>query len=418
MIDSKAMDVECLINLFSITFIDLKDYFNKFADCIDDKGKPIALTEKLPVAEIKKRLDEVKNDVFCITDTNDTQLLELVSYINSMEAHYITKLDEDGNVYQVPFRTDLFGFNNSGYDDLMVKAFLMYFNRFDKTKYLIEKLKEVNDKYFRLQNDKDAFYGDKELELIRKYRLPYATVDLQQVFALHSAGVNIDKNTGERVKFGKSLKQTSINLKWYELLDFKLPPIDSEEYNLYWSKKETYKKLTLEQLNKTNIEDFDRYVLPKYVKPLLYYNKNDVFIVCEMARQKPDEIKLRYSIGAAFNINVLSSSRANIADKLTVKFYSDMSGLKPDKFIKLRTERTRMSFNKIIFPHIRFKTPQLQELLEDMKKVYVYHTNKDDFCREITFYGTTYTLACGGIHTQDVPVILESNDNFIYKHFD
>ena len=415
---SKGMDVEIFPNLFSITFVDLRDYFSKFADCVDEKGKPIALTEKLSVAEIKKRLDEVKSDIFWISDTDDSQLLEMVSYINAMEAYYITKTNEQGQVIQVPVRTDLFGFNNQGYDDLMVKAFLMYFNRFDKTKYLIEKLKEVSDKIIKTQGDRDAFYEDKELELIRKYRLPYATVDLQQVFALNSASVNVDKDSGERIKIPKSLKQTSINLKWHELLDFTLPPIDQEEYNAYWCKKDNCRNLSLDQLNKIYTNDFDRYILPKYIEPMLYYNKNDVFIVCEMARQKPDEVKLRYSISSAFGINVLSSARANIADKLVVKFYSDMSGLREKQFIKLRTERTRMSFNKVIFPHIKFKTKQLQDLLEDMKKVYVYHTNKEDFCREIEFYGTTYTLACGGIHTQDVPVILESDDNYIYKHFD
>ena len=235
MIISKAMDVEIFVNLFSVTFVDLTDYLKIFSDCVDDKGNPIPLTEKLSVNEIKTRLDSVKSDVFYISDTDDSQLIELVSYINAMEAHYITKTDENGKVSQTAIRTDLFGFNNLGYDDLMIKAFLMYFNRFDNTKALIIKLKEINDKIISLQQDRDAFYQDKELELIRKYRLPYATVDVQQIFNLHSASVNIDKETKERIKFGKSLKQTSINLKWHELLDFTLPPIDEEEYNLYWS---------------------------------------------------------------------------------------------------------------------------------------------------------------------------------------
>ena len=317
MIRSFGMDVEIFINLFSVTFVDMKDYFQKFSDCVDDKGNPVALTEKLSVAEIKRRLDTVKSDIFWISDTDDSQLLELVSYINSMEAHYVTKIGDEGEVYQTPIRTDLFGFNNFGYDDLMIKAFLMHFNRFDSTKYLIRKLKEINDKIIRLQNDKEAFYEDKELELIRKYRLPYATVDLQQVFGLHAVSVNIDKDTGERHKIGKSLKQTSINLKWHELLDFTLPPIDQEEYNLYWSKKDNYRGIDLHHLNQLITNDFDRYILPKYVEPMLYYNKNDVFLVCEIARQMPDEIKLRYSLSSAFKLNLLCSSRANIADKAT-----------------------------------------------------------------------------------------------------
>lgn len=417
MIISKVMDVECFINLFSVVFVDLKDFMNTFADCVDEAGKPIAITEKLTVSEILTRLSKVKTDVFWISDTDDSQLIELVGYINAMQAHYDTTINRDGVVSQIPVRTDLFGFNNSGYDDYLIKALLMYFNRFDSTKHLLVKLKEISNKIIALQDDKDALYNDKEIETIKKYRLPYETVDVQKIYGLHSAGVIVEKD-GTRTKFAKSLKQTSINLKWHELLEFKLPPIDSEEYSLYWGKKDNYRGMELSKLNKLHIGDFDRYVLPKYIEPMIHYNKNDVFIVCEMVRQKPDEVKLRYSITKAFGVNVLTSARSNIADKLSTKFYAKMSGLSPDKFTNLRTERTRLSFNKIIFPHIKFKTKELQDLLKDMMQVYVYHTTDKDFKREITFYGTTYTLACGGIHTQDRPAILISDDKHTYVHFD
>ena len=418
MIKSYGMDVECFVNLFSITFVDLKDYLEHFVDCVNTKGKPKALTECLTVAEIKKRLDDVKVYRFYISDTDDSQLLDMVSFINGMQAYYETYTTPDGNVNQQPVRTDLFGFNNQGYDDLMIKAFLMMFNRFDSTRELLKYLKEVNDKIIKLQSDIDAFYNDKQIELIRNYRLPYTTVDLQRVYGLHAASVNVNKETGERVKFGKSIKQTSINLKWHELLDFNLPPIDEDEYELYWRKQDNTRGLSLSELNKLITNDFERYVLPKYVEPMLYYNTNDVFLCCEMVRQMPDEVKLRYSISHAFGVNVLCSARANIADKLTVKFYSDMSGLRKDQFIKGRTNRTRLSFNKIIFPHIRFKTKQLQDFLEDIKKVSIYRTTKDEFQREIEFYGTKYTIATGGIHSQDRPAIYRSDDKFVYLHHD
>lgn len=418
MINSFGVDTEIFVNLFSITFVDLKDYLNKFKDCVDAKGNPKALTECLTVEEIKKRLDSVKSYIFWISDTDDSQLVEMVAFINNMAARYETKTSDAGEIYQVPIRTDLFGFNNQGYDDLMIKAFMMHFNRFDSTKALILYLYNLSKKIIKLQSDKDAFYNDKEIELLRNYRLPYTTVDVQQVYGLHSAGVNVDKDTGERNKYGKSLKQTSINLKWHELLDFTLPPIDEEEASIYWHKKNEYKGMPLNQLNMLITTDFDRYVLPKYIKSMLYYNKNDVFLVCEIVRQKPDEIKLRYSITNAFGVNVLCSARANIADKLTIKFYSDMSGLRKDQFIKGRTERNRLSFKKIIFPHIQFKTKQLQDFLEDMKKVSIYHTNSKEFQRELEFYGTKYTIATGGIHSQDTPRICVSNDKFIYIHHD
>lgn len=404
MIHSLATDIEIFQNLFSATFVDLQDYLKVFKDCGEK-----ALTECLTVAEIESRLDKVKSDIFYISDTDDSQLLPLVEYINSKEAHF----DENGK----PVRYDVFGYNNQSYDDMMFKAFMMYFNRFDNTKQLITKLKEVNDKIISLQDDKDAFWKDRELDLIRKYPLPWATVDLFKVYALNSAGVNVDKNTGERKKFGKSLKQVSINLKWHNLLDFKLPPIDDEEGDIY-RKKDAYRGMTNEQLNHLITNDFDRYILPKYVKPMLHYNKNDVYLVCETARQKPDEIKLRYSLGAAFNLNLLCAARSNIADKLLYKFYSERSGLSIDKFKDLRTQRTALSFNKIIFPHICFKTKQLQDLLEDMKKVVIYRTNKDAFEKVIQFYGTTYTIATGGLHSQDRPAVLTSTDKYTYVHYD
>lgn len=414
MIVTKAFDVEVFPNMFSVIFIDLKDYLDKFTDCAG-----VALTKRLSVSEIKRRLDSVKCDSFYITDTNDDQLLELVAYIRNMEAHFITETDNDGNeIKKEPVRTDLYGFNNKGYDDFIIKGFLMKFDRYSNSKELCKYLYDLSKRIIELQSDNNAFYRDQEIELLKGFKLPYTTVDVQQVYGLHSAGVNVDKDSGERIKYGKSLKQTSINLQWYELLDFTLPPIDDEEVNAFWSKKEHYKGFTAEQINSLVLNDFDRYILPKYIEPMMHYNKNDVFIVCEMVRQKPDEIRLRYAITSAFNTNVLCSARANIADKLTVKFYSDMSGLRPEQFRKERTERHKLSFNKIIFPHIKFKTKQLQDFLEDVKKVSIYHTNSSEFQRTIKFYGTTYNIATGGIHSVDTPHIYTSTDEYVYRHHD
>ena len=86
---------------------------------------------------------------------------------------------------------------------------------------------------------------------------------------------------------------------------------------------------------------------------------------------------LDYYVHQELQIHLLCSARSNIADKLLNKFYSERSGLKEDAFKNLRTQRTALSFKRIIFPHIKFKTKQLQDLLEEMKKVVIYRTNKD-----------------------------------------
>ena len=418
MIKLWSYDVECFKNLFSITFVNMTDYFNKFSDCVDKKGKPIPMTECISVDEIEKRLSEIETKIFWISDEDDSMLLELVSFINSMAAYYETKVDENDVPYQVPVRTDCYGFNCLMYDDTMIKAFMMYFNQFTSTKALLQYLYQLSKKITAKDFDKSQFYEDSQLKTIRGYRLPYKTVDVQLIYGLHSASVREDKDTKERVKFGKSLKQTSINLKWYNLLDFVLPPIDEYEKVHYYDKELDTKGMTIEQLNLYITKDFDRYVQPKYIEHMLKYNANDCFIVIEIVRLKMDEVKLRYSITNAFKVDVMCSARPSIADKLIIHFYSKYSGLHKDSFIKKRTERHKLSFNKVIFSHIKFKTKQLQDFLEDIKKVSIYRTTKSEFERTLNFYGTEYTIATGGIHTKDMPRILVSDDNYIYIHHD
>ena len=118
MVRSYAYDVEILPNFFSVTFVDLTDYLNVFKDACNieiKKGKekrtPIPLTQKYKVEDIKTMLNKVKTYCFYITDTDDSQLLQMLGFINSLRPHY------EGNV---PVRSDCFGYNNSKYDKLMM----------------------------------------------------------------------------------------------------------------------------------------------------------------------------------------------------------------------------------------------------------------------------------------------------------
>lgn len=74
MIHSLAVDLEVFENMISFTFVDLKDYLAKFADC---KG---ALTDSLTVKEITSRLDKVKSWIFYVSDTDDSQMLSIVDF--------------------------------------------------------------------------------------------------------------------------------------------------------------------------------------------------------------------------------------------------------------------------------------------------------------------------------------------------
>ena len=428
MIKSYAYDIEVLPNFFSVTFVDINSYLKTFKDCKNDKGKKIPLTQKYSVKDIKEKLDKVEKHQFYITDTDNSQLLQMMGFINNMTPKRL----DDGSVVV----HHLFGYNSMSYDKLMMACLLMNAFQTNTTKELITKLYETSKKIIELQDDKDVKKNDYMINVLTKYKLPYKDIDVMKVFALNKCG-SMTNDKGEKIYFGKSLKQTSINLQWYELLEYDLPPISDEDRHYYDKLTALWENKSLENINRF-VEKWDRYILDKWIPNTMHYNLNDVYIVCEMIRLFLDEILLRYNLSKAYEVDLLNSSRSNIADKLFIKFYSEFSGLDYKHWGGKNTERKAMSFKKVIFDNIHFKTKELQDLLEDMKTVVIYSIGKDSFKREVKLGNLTYTIATGGLHSQDIPRELISkaatvhnipftgvgqwneltDDSYIYVHFD
>ena len=430
-IQQYGYDVEVLPNYFSITIVDISNYLNIFADCCDikiKKGKEVKkqkpLVEKLTVKEIVNKLNNVRKWQFDITDYDDSQHLKLIKFINDLCPHK----DIKGN----SIITYMYGFNSGSYDKYMIACLLMYSGICSNVKELCTKLYETSKKIIELQNDKDLFFRDYYMKTLREYPLPYKDIDVMKIFALNKVGSGTN-DKGEKVYFGKSLKQTSINIKWYELLEFELPPISYIDYGIY-QERPRYKGLSIDELNNL-INKWDRYMVEEYRKPMNHYNLNDVFIVCEMVRLYVDEIRLRYNLSRTYEIDVMNSSRSNIANILFKKFYSDFSGLRPEQWTGKKTQRTTMSFKRVIFDNIKFKTKQMQDFLESIRPVVLTSIGKDAFQRDITIGNLTYTMATGGLHSQDPPRKLVSklnyidlpgdsvwdglsDDSYIYVHFD
>ena len=403
MIKSKFYDVEILKNFFSITIIDITSYLEVMKDACDEKGNPIPLVQKFTVKEIKERLDTVKSENYYITDTDDSQLFPMLKAINDMRPHY----EKNSNDEDIPVTTHMFGYNNSKYDKLMVAALLMHHNNVNGTKELIKILYETSQKIIQSQNEDRSFnQNDFYMNALNKFKLPYTDIDVMQIFALNKVSAMIDK-AGDRKPVPKSLKQTSINLQWYELLEFELPPICEKDIHFYHN-IDRYKGMTAKQLNSL-LGKWERFIIEEYIPPMMYYNKNDCFIGCEMMRLNIDEIRLRYNIAHSYGLNVLSASRSNISDAFIEKFYSEMSGLHPSQWKGKKTERKAMAFKKVIFDFINFKTEPLQKLLREMKEVVVFSIGKDAFSREVSINNGVYTIATGGLHSKDIPGALYSN---------
>ena len=368
-----AYDIEVTRNYFGVCFVDLNHYLEVFKDCVDDKQEAIPLIDKLSVTEIKNRLAIVKRYRFSIFEDDDSELYPLLNWLQ--------------------YEADYFGYNNNKYDRLMLSALLMYYNQFDKPSKLIEFLYDTSQRIIR-NSDNDVLWQDNFTNMLMKNRLNFRDLDLFQIFRLDH--------------FHKSLKQTSINIKWYNLLEYHMPPISELDVNYYYRLTEN-RGLSIEQLNRLYRNSFERYLHPAWKKEMEEYNDNDVFICCELVRMNQEEIRLRYMISKEYEINVLSASRSTIADKVIVKLYSKFTGLHPKRFIDTKTIRRKIEVSEILSDKIQFLSPQLNDLLQSLRSL-VLRGEKGEFERTFTYAGTSYTLATGGLHSNEIPAIYVADD--------
>lgn len=368
-----AYDIEVTRNYFGVCFVDLNHYLEVFKDCVDDKQEAIPLIDKLSVTEIKNRLATVKRYRFSIFEDDDSELYPLLNWLQ--------------------YEADYFGYNNNKYDRLMLSALLMYYNQFDKPSKLIEFLYDTSQRIIR-NSDNDVLWQDNFTNMLMKNRLNFRDLDLFQIFRLDH--------------FHKSLKQTSINIKWYNLLEYHMPPISELDVDYYYRLTEN-RGLSIEQLNRLYRNSFEHYLHPAWKKEMEEYNDNDIFICCELVRMNQEEIRLRYMISKEYEINVLSASRSTIADKVIVKLYSKFTGLHPKRFIDTKTIRRKIEVSEILSDKIQFLSPQLNDLLQSLRSL-VLRGEKGEFERTFTYAGTSYTLATGGLHSNEIPAIYVADD--------
>lgn len=371
-------DVEVTRNYFSVVFVDLRSYLKVFSDCVDNEGKAIPLIDKLTVAEIKQRLETIPKKRFVLYEDDDTDLFSLLYWLQQ--------------------KADYFGYNNKKYDRLMLSALLMYYNQFDKPSKLITFLYETSQRVIRSSNN-DTLWTDNFTSLILRNNVAFRDLDLFQIFRLDH--------------YHKSLKQTSINIKWYNLKEYTMPPIGDLDRHYYHERLPEAKGMTDRELNIHYRNVFERFIPKEYLNEMADYNDNDVYIVAELIRMNQEEVLLRYRISEEYKVDVYSASRSTIADKVIVKLYSKFTGLPPKAFIDTKTIRRKILISEILSDKIAFSTPKLNDILSDIRSL-TLRGEKGEFDREFTFMGTSYTIATGGLHSNEIPAVyVENSDSII-----
>lgn len=253
----------------------------------------------------------------------------------------------------------LYGYNSNEYDSIMCD-YLLHHMKFYNPKgigkngaHITQDLHDLSSSVIRY--GKGFRYT---LTWYKYYRRPYTNRDIQAILYL-------DKSfTG--------LKKIAINLRWYRLEELPISP---------------YTILTWDQV--IQIQD---------------YNVNDLLITRELTRNQKDELLIRDSGSVEFKIDLTNKSRSSIGKALFIKYYSDITKIPVKEFIDLRTNRYTIKVAPLLDPNIKFKTKQFQNLLDKVRASTIYITSdkkKADWGFTLTYNGTKYIIAKGGLHSKD-----------------
>jgi hypothetical protein len=182
---------------------------------------------------------------------------------------------------------------------------------------------------------------------------------------------------------------------------------------MYFDKKRIGLKKVAVAMKWPKIQDlpkpFDELVLAHEVKNILKYNRNDVLITKQLALEQRDEIQIRIDVGALYGLNLMSSSRSGMADKLMSKFWEKETGLSYFDFKNGRTVYDEICLADCISSKVRFRTPILQNLLTKM-----YNTiwRGKSIENHVIINQTKYDVLLGGLHSVRKPEIFESTEEY------
>jgi len=360
-------DIETFKNFFSVIFIDMDEYIPMRKSITNNKGNLIVSeTEKI------KAINSVPHETFVISAVDDYErndLLKLITFINR-------------NIY-------LAGFNSVAYDDMILKFILINIYKFKNVKDVCKKINDFSDKL--VNSDYDILKNDFRYKEIAYYRPLFNSIDLQRIPGLD--------------KIFKSLKQTSINIKWHRVKDYKMPSVNDKDRCYY------NPDMPLNLLN-----DWERYVIKDYIDDIIDYNLNDVQVTSDLFFFLLDDIKLRFNINAKYGIYVLTASDSKLADKFTSKYYCEIADVNWRDIKNLKTYRTRIKIANIISPVVKFNTKKFNDFKEELASKVVSSTQEIKY--KFEHDGTTYDIKSGGLHSKDKPGIFESNEELSIRDFD
>lgn len=153
-----------------------------------------------------------------------------------------------------------------------------------------------------------------------------------------------------------------------------------------------------------SIEDFDS---------MIDYNINDIESTSALLDRCKKDIDLRLAIEDEYSVKVLSKDGVNIGMKILTHKYLEKTGLTWWDIKDLRSPQAYIPLKDVILPFIKYDSPILKSVLDEMK-TQVVSPGRKGYEKNFVFGGLRYTVGVGGIHSKNDPeIIIPAEDEML-----
>ncbi len=260
-------------------------------------------------------------------------------------------------------KTILVGFNNLAYDRKMLYECMLLYIKNDIAKIdIATEMYKINTSIMKSFKEDSDFYIEKDIWNSKKDRLKEEGIFYEE----------LDLYTMNRYDV------TFTSLKWCEFnldLDIKSTPYD---FN---------KPLTYEQTNEVK-----------------EYNRKDLLATKAVFNLNIDNVNLRLNLG----ISKLSYTGVKIGKTTLLDYYREINGT----IEKVLPDKPNIKIADCIYNKISFKTKEMQDFLENIKKQTINQSKEDSFKYEFKMFGKFYTMAKGGLHSSNRPIIAKADNDY------
>ena len=163
--------------------------------------------------------------------------------------------------------------------------------------------------------------------------------------------------------------------------------------------------------------DFQSWLPASEIPNMISYNVNDVDSTEELLNRCKKDIDLRIAIEDEYRVKVLNKDGVNIGMKIITQKYLEKTGQTWKQIKDLRSPCDMIDLSKVILPIVKFDTPILQSVLEEMKKQTVSPGRKG-YEKHFILDGLEYCVGVGGIHSVNKPEEIIPNENQILSDVD